>query len=115
MRVDVRFGRLIVVYFTLLLALVGCGDAPATAPAEDTSDGSRPQIERIRVSSSALASVGYDGDRRILQIEFHNGDVYQYFDVPQAVYDGLMQADSHGRYFHQHVRNAGYRYARLSE
>jgi hypothetical protein len=81
-----------------------------TQPA--SSHGER--IQRIGVSSSALRSVGYDPEQRVLEIEFTSGAVYQYFDVPPEVYRGLMAAESHGRYFHQHVRDAGYRYQRMN-
>ena len=74
----------------------------------DLSGGGRP------VRSSALQSVGYDQEQRVLEIEFTGGEVYQYFDVPAEVYRGLMKAESHGRYFHQHVRDAGYRYDRMN-
>ena len=64
------------------------------------------------MSSSAIRSVGYDEGQEILEIEFINGAVYRYFDVPADVYRGLMAAESHGRYFHQHV-GAGYRYQKM--
>lgn len=70
-------------------------------------------IPRVSVSSSALRSVGYDNDRAILEIKFHNGAVYDYYDVPPDVHRGLMSAESHGRYFHQHIREAGYKYKRI--
>jgi hypothetical protein len=57
--------------------------------------------------------VGYDEEQQILEIEFTNGAVYRYFDVPTQVYRGLMAAESHGRYFHQHVRGEGYRYQEI--
>jgi len=56
--------------------------------------------------------VGYDREQRVLEIEFTGGAVYRYFDVPAEVHRGLMAAESHGRYFHQHVRDAAYRYTR---
>jgi hypothetical protein len=71
-------------------------------------------IERTPVRSSALRSVGYDKDSQTLEIEFTNGAVYRYSDVPPEVYRGLMAAESHGRYFNQHVRSAGYRYQRMN-
>ena len=65
---------------------------------------------RIPVSSSNLKSVGYDPDRRILEVEFNNGDVYQYDRVPASVYRDLMSAGSHGTYFSAYVRyNYSYR------
>ena len=82
---------------------------PVTAPTPPHGEG----IRRSPVSSSALRSVGYDEEQQILEIEFTNGAVYRYFDVPAEVYRGLMGAESHGRYFHQHVRGAGYRYQKM--
>jgi len=54
-----------------------------------------------------------DREQQTLEIEFTNGAAYQYFGVPAEVYRELMAAESHGRYFHQHVRNKSYRYQRL--
>ena len=47
-------------------------------------------MERIAVSSSNLASVGYDEANSVLEIEFNHGGVYQYYDVPLSAYEGLM-------------------------
>jgi hypothetical protein len=70
-------------------------------------------MNRTAVSSSSLASVGYDAGQSILEIEFQSGSVYEYFDVPQTVYDGLMAAGSLGWYFDEHVKRAGYRYRQV--
>ena len=48
-----------------------------------------------------------------LEVEFLSGAVYQYFDVPQSIYDGLMAADSHGKYFAAYIKKGGYRYVRV--
>ena len=69
-------------------------------------------MKRISVSSSNLASVGYDAVSQILEVEFNSGRIYQYFDMPQAEYGGLMVASLHGRYFDQNIRNS-YRYTRI--
>lgn len=68
------------------------------------------RMERTYVESSNIASIGYETDT--LEIEFLNGGVYQYFDVPQHVYDGIMTADSKGKYFHANIKGV-YRYAKL--
>lgn len=68
-------------------------------------------MEWIPVSSSNLNRVRYDEDTMTLEIEFNSGDQYQYFDVPKGVYDGLMSAASHGRYFHSNIKG-DFRYAR---
>ena len=63
-------------------------------------------MKRQAVESSNLASIGYDSENEILEIEFNHGGVYQYFDVPQNVYDELINADSHGKYFAAYIRNS---------
>ena len=66
---------------------------------------------RTPVESSNLVGVGYDPATTTLEIEFTNGAVYQYFDVPQAVYEALMATDSKGRYLASNIKGV-YRYAR---
>jgi hypothetical protein len=70
-------------------------------------------MERQPVSSSVLASVGYDEASATLELEFADGGVYQYFGVPSHVHAGLMAADSLGAYFDAHVKKAGYQHAKI--
>lgn len=70
-------------------------------------------MDRVRVSSSNLASVGYDPSGQILEIELLNGGIYQYFNVPEHVHSRLMAASSHGTYFDAHIKKAGYRYRKI--
>ena len=69
-------------------------------------------MERTPVSSSSIASIGYDDGRAVLEIEFHGGMVYQYFDVPAAEAEAMLSAGSVGRYFLEQVKGT-YRYARI--
>ncbi len=69
-------------------------------------------MERITVESSNIASIGYDEDSRTLEIQFHSGAVYQYFDIPIAVYDDLMVAPSKGQYLAQQIKGQ-YRYVKV--
>lgn len=62
-------------------------------------------MQRQAVSSSNLASIGYDASSEILEVEFNSGRVYEYYDVPESEYDALMDASSHGRYFNANIRN----------
>lgn len=71
-------------------------------------------MERIPVQSSSVSSVGYDRDSSTLEIEFLNGSVYQYFGVPESIYNGLMNAPSKGKFLDQFVKKAGYSYARIA-
>jgi hypothetical protein len=69
-------------------------------------------MNRIPVISSNLESVGYEN--RILEIRFHSGGTYQYFDVPEHLYHGLMNAPSKGAYFDQHIKKPGYSCRKIS-
>lgn len=55
-------------------------------------------MERIPVSSSNIASIGYDHSNQILEVEFNNGRIYHYYSIPRHQYDNLMNAASHGKY-----------------
>jgi hypothetical protein len=64
------------------------------------------------VMSSNLEAVEYDSDNAMLYIQFHSGSEYVFLDVPQDVYEELMEADSHGKYFWKHIRDR-YEYHRI--
>ena len=61
-------------------------------------------IPRQRVESSAIAAVGYSKRRHILEIEFVNGAIYRYLDVPSAVHRDLMSAESKARFYDSKIR-----------
>ncbi|SDD31338.1 KTSC domain-containing protein [Actinokineospora iranica] len=63
-------------------------------------------MDRMPVSSSTVASVGYDATRRILEVEFRNGGVYQYLDVPKKVYWQFVSAKSPGTYLNGEIKDA---------
>lgn len=64
-------------------------------------------MERQSVSSSNLASVGYDPASETLEVEFvSTGKVYEYYNVPQFMYDRLLEASSIGQFFNVEIRNA---------
>jgi hypothetical protein len=69
-------------------------------------------MKRKPVESSNLASIGCDAENKILEVEFKHGGLYQYFDVPQNVYEELMNASSHGVYFSTNIRN-DYKYQKI--
>lgn len=67
-------------------------------------------MNMIPVSSSDLKSVGYENGT--LYIRFWSGGLYSYAGVPESVYAALMQAPSHGKFFHAHIKNV-YPYSRI--
>lgn len=69
-------------------------------------------MQRVPVPSSNVASVGYDASTQTLEVEFRNGALYQYFDVPEQIFQELMNAASLGSYLNAVIKQ-GFRYARL--
>ena len=61
-------------------------------------------MNEVRVESTTLRALSYDGSRRILKLEFCSGAIYHYYGVPVAVYEALLGAPSKGSYFNQVIR-----------
>ena len=47
----------------------------------------------------------YDARTGRLVLHLNDDSVHAYHSVPQEKVDGLEAAESHGKYFHQHIRN----------
>lgn len=58
----------------------------------------------LKSQSEAIKSFDYDTDKKILKIEFNNGGIYKYLDVPKSIYKGLKEAGSVGQYFNSNIR-----------
>jgi hypothetical protein len=75
------------------------------------SQTARPQntpilshIPRQRVTSRGIAAIGYSHRRQILEIEFTNGAIYRYLEVPASVHRELMSRDSKARFYDESIR-----------
>ncbi len=72
-----------------------------------TADPPKPIVSRIHrepVESSAVATVGYSKRLHAFEIEFNNGAIYRYLDVPVEVYRAFLAADSKARFYDQNIR-----------
>lgn len=63
-------------------------------------------MDRYNVASSNILSIGYDQPTMTLEVEFLNGRIYQYYNVPENMYDEIMKTPSKGRFLHAYIRNA---------
>ena len=68
-------------------------------------------MEMVKVESSNVVAIGYKKNN--LYVDFKSGS-YVYYDVPQKIYDGLLAAESKGKYMWAHVRDV-YSYMRLPD
>ena len=57
------------------------------------------------VEATVLATVGYDQAYHRLRLEFRSRAIYDYFEVPDAVHQALLDAQPKGNYFNKVIRN----------
>ncbi len=63
-------------------------------------------VDRLPIEgSSYLASVGYDYDDNVMEVEFTDGAIYQYKCADSEVRD-ILDADSRGQWFYYNVRTS---------
>ena len=61
-------------------------------------------IPRVPVDSTAIAAIGYSKRLHALEIEFVNGAIYRYAEVPASVYHTLMSAKSKAQFYDRNIR-----------
>jgi KTSC domain len=62
-------------------------------------------MERSPLTSSSVASAGYDDATLVLEIEFTSGRIYQFEDVPRGVFDWLLRTPNKGSYVARMINN----------
>jgi lysyl-tRNA synthetase class 2 len=58
----------------------------------------------LKSTSNVIKSFDYDEKTQTLRVEFNNGSVYKYHDVPEKDYKALKSSPSIGQYFNTHIR-----------
>lgn len=71
-------------------------------------------MQRTPLRSRALVSAGYDPETQLLELEFHNGRVYRYRDVPPGVYQFLLRTPSKGGFVNRMIEGQ-YPYEEVAE
>jgi hypothetical protein len=61
-------------------------------------------MQRHTVQSSVLESVGYDPGDKILELEFREGGVWNYFDFSKQTYKRFITAESLGSFFVRRIK-----------
>jgi len=63
-------------------------------------------MERKKVNSSSIRTIGYDERGRVLEVEFNDGRIIQYSGVSPEVHRRLMSAPSIVSYFRDNVEES---------
>jgi hypothetical protein len=61
-------------------------------------------MKLTEIESSNIAAIGYDAASKRLRVQFKNGGLYEYPDVPAKAHDEFMGAESKGSHFAKHIR-----------
>lgn len=61
-------------------------------------------MEKFRVKSSAILSIGYDEHQRILTVEFKNEKEYSYLNVGLETFKDFVGSDSIGKFYNQWIK-----------
>lgn len=59
----------------------------------------------LKNTSTVIKSFDYDAEKKILKVEFSNGSIYLYRDVPQVIYKDLNDSPSKGQYFNSQIKD----------
>ena len=63
-------------------------------------------MERKRINSGAIRSVGYDAATQTLEVELTSGSVVQYQRVAAEIHRRLLAAPSPGSYFRDEIEES---------
>ena len=64
-------------------------------------------MTRTPIKSSQIRSAGMDANSGTLEVEFTNGSVYHYPNVPMKTANEMMASPSPGKYFHSNIKRLG--------
>ncbi len=62
-------------------------------------------LAEYTVTTTTASIQDFEYKSQVLKINFSDGNIYEYFDVPKAVYVKLINADSPGRFARRHIYN----------
>jgi hypothetical protein len=65
----------------------------------------QPSHHQVAVTSSAISSIGYDEDTKVLEVTFRSGSSYTFGGVPKSVFDDFVGAGSKGAYFNANIKD----------
>ena len=89
--------------FWFLAVVFSCG-FPTGLFAAGSPEPIISHIQREAIASSAITAVGYSKHLHGLEIEFRNGAIYRYLNVPPSVHRGLISAPSKARFYDENIR-----------
>jgi lysyl-tRNA synthetase class 2 len=69
-------------------------------------------ITEVVVSSSNLNRAIYNSSENHLSIEFNNGSIYEYENVPLEIFENFKKSESQGKFFNSNISRT-YKYKKI--
>jgi len=101
MRVNPRYGISIVLLApVLVLGLSGCGSEGNEANSVSKGEGTAVQKvgtdgQLISIQSDNVRAAGYDEASKVMTVQFDNGSLYAYYEVPADLWTSFLAAQPH--------------------
>ena len=65
----------------------------------------RLKAKMPKIESTMMKRIDYDETSKELDITFVSGKTYRYLDVSPEIYGSLLDAESKGQFFNEHIKN----------
>lgn len=72
------------------------------------------KIITVEVKSSNLTKAVYDTENKELSINFKNGSIYMYNNVPWEIFTRFRMSESQGKFFSSEIKN-NYTYKKIND
>lgn len=94
------FSRKLSISFALCLIFTSCSSADdanlnAESVSEQSSVGIGTNGELIYIQSDNVSAAGYDEGSMVMTVQFDNGALYEYYDVPAELWTSFVAAQPH--------------------
>jgi hypothetical protein len=77
-----------------------------------TSEKINGLLIEVLISSSNLKTATYNTEEKTLMVEFNNGAIYEYNEVPWEIFTKFRMAESQGKFFNTSISKT-YKYQKV--
>ena len=84
----------------IAFSLTGCGSERSSTSISENKEAQQQQIvgtngQLIAIQSDNVRAAGYDADSLVMTVQFDNGALYEYHDVPADLWESFISAQPH--------------------
>jgi hypothetical protein len=77
-----------------------------------TSEKINGLLIEVQITSSNLKGATYNTEEKTLMVEFNNGAIYEYNEVPWEIFTKFRMAESQGKFFNTSISKT-YKYQKV--